>query len=209
MGERQKRGAQSSVDCGPSKRRRTATPPKHVQHLPLQDHDTWLQHGKHKTGPGPWAIETEGVSYRTALRIFWPESVPIFGRPSALERDSVLEERNLTSAHIKSQETEANKDFDTPYRLHGIGDAFVRWAKVGCQLCYASTGEQEPDHNLEHCRRLDASNKARKIFNWLQDLKLPRLVPGIGACSLCSMTNFPCGDVIAGIRSDEADWDKV
>jgi hypothetical protein len=51
--ERQKRGLHSSVDCGPSKRRRTASPPKHIEHPPLQDHHTLLQHGKHKTGNGP------------------------------------------------------------------------------------------------------------------------------------------------------------
>jgi hypothetical protein len=208
-GERKKRGVQSSVDCGPPKRRRTASPPKHVEYLPLQDHHISRQHGKHKTGTGPWASATEAAFYRTAPRNFWSGSVPIFGRPSPLERDSVLEERKLISAHVKSQEAEANKYFDTPYRLHGIGEAFVRWANVGCQLCYASTGEPEPDHDLEHCRRRDASDEAQKIYNWLQDLKLPRLVPGIGACSLCSMTDFPCGDVIAGIRSDEADCDDL
>ena len=201
--------SRSSVDCGPSKRRRTASPPKHVEHPPVRDHHTLLQRSKHKTGHGPWATETEAAFYRTAPRIFWSGSLPIFGRPSPLERDNVLEERKLISAHIKSQEAEANKDFDTPHRLHGIEGAFVRWRNVGCQLCYASTGEPEPDHDLEHCRRRDASDKARKIFNWLQDLNLPRLVPGIGACSLCSMTDFPCEDVIAGISSDEAACDEV
>jgi hypothetical protein len=121
----------------------------------------------------------------------------------------MLKEKNLVSAHIKSQEAEANKDLDTPHRLHGIEEAFVRWRNVGWQLCYASTGEPEPDQDLEHYRRRDASGKARKIFNWLQDLNLPRLVPGIGACSLCSMTDFPCEDVIAGISSDEAACDEV
>jgi hypothetical protein len=207
--ERQKRGVQSSVDFEPSKRRRTASPPKHVEHPPLQYHHTLPQHSKHKTRTGPWATAIEAAFYRTAPKIFWSGSVPIFGRPSPLERDSVLEERKLISAHIKSQEAEVNKDLDTPHRLHGIEEAIVRWRNVGCQLCYASTGEPEPDHDLEHCRRRDVSDKARKMFNWLQDLKLPRLVPGIGACSLCSMTDFPCGDIVAGIRSDEADCDEV
>lgn len=79
---------------------------------------------------------------------------------------------------------------------------------MGCQLCYASTGEHEPDHDLEQCSRHESSETARKIFNWLQELKLPRLVNGLGACSLCLITNCPCGDVIAGIRLYEAKYDE-
>jgi hypothetical protein len=46
-------------------------------------------------------------------------------------------------------------------------------------------------------------------FNvWLQELELPRLVNGLGACSLCFMTNCPCGDVVAGIRLYEAECDE-
>jgi hypothetical protein len=72
----------------------------------------------------------------------------------------VLEERRMISAHIKSQEAEANKDFDTPHRLHGIEGAFVRLRNVGYQLCYANTGEPELDHDLEHCRRRDAGGQS-------------------------------------------------
>lgn len=86
--------------------------------------------------------------------------MPIFGRPSPLERDSVLEERKLISAHMESQEAEANKVFDTPHCLHGIEAAVVQWRNVGCHLCYASTGKLKPDHDLEHCRRREASDKA-------------------------------------------------
>ena len=52
--------------------------------------------------------------------------MPIFGRPSPLERDSVLEEGKLISAYITSREAEANKEFDTPYYLSSIKAAVMR-----------------------------------------------------------------------------------
>jgi hypothetical protein len=209
IGNRPKRGVESTADCSLSKRRRAASPAERVEHSPLQEQHTLIQQNKQNSDNSPWATATEASFYRTAPKVLWPGSMPIFGRPSPLERSSVLEERKLISAHMQSHEAKVNKEFHTPCRLYGIEKAFVRWRNVGCQLCYASTGQPEPDHDLEHCKQRDVSDKARRIFNWLQDLKLPRLVPGIGACSLCSMTDFPCGDIIAGIRLDEADCDVV
>jgi hypothetical protein len=52
-GERHQRGVQSSVNCRPSKRRRTPSPRKHVEHAPLQYHHTLLQRSKHRTRTGP------------------------------------------------------------------------------------------------------------------------------------------------------------
>lgn len=114
----------------------------------------------------------------------------------------------MISTHISNVEAKLNSSFQSRHRLLAIDQAFVRWKNVGCQLCYASTGEHEPDHDLEQCSRHESSETARKIFNWLQELKLPRLVNGLGACSLCLMTNCPCGDVIAGIRLYEAKYDE-
>lgn len=149
----QKRKVPSSVDCRPSKRHRTASPPEHVGRLPMQENHRSLQSRVSTTENGPpWITVTEAAFYRTVRKIPWSGSVPILGRPSFLERDSVLAERELIVAHIKSEEAKANKDFDTPHRLYGFESAFVRWTNVGCQLCYASTGEPEPDHDLEDCR---------------------------------------------------------
>jgi hypothetical protein len=66
----------------------------------------------------------------------------------------------MISAHIRSEEAKANGDFESHHRLFTIDQAFVRWRNVGCQLCYASTGEPEPDHDLEHCSRQIGSKKA-------------------------------------------------
>jgi hypothetical protein len=203
----QKRGVSSSVNCRPLKRRRTVKPPESIECPPLQDRPTFPERKEHKVNNRPWATATEVAFYSTAPKFLWPGSVPIFGRPTPFERDSIIQERKMISAHICSEEAKVNSDFKSHHCLFIIDQAFVQWRNVGCQLCYASTGELEPDHNLEHCSQQIGSEKARKIFNWLQELKLPRLVHGIRACSLCFITNCPCGEVIAGIRLHEAECD--
>jgi hypothetical protein len=84
----------------------------------------------------------------------------------------------------------------------------MRWKNVDWRLCHASTGEHEPDHYLEQCSRHESSEKAIELFNWPQGLELPRLVNGLGACSLCLMTNCLCGDVVAGIKLYGADYEE-
>lgn len=69
--------------------------------------------------------------------------------PSPLERENVFEERKMISTHISSVETKLKNNFQSRQRLLSINHAFVRWRNVGRQLCYASIGEQEPDHDLE------------------------------------------------------------
>jgi hypothetical protein len=114
----------------------------------------------------------------------------------------------MIAMHVSTVEAKLNCNFQSRHRLLAINQVFVQWRNVGCQLCYASTGEHEPDHDLEQCSYHESSEKARKIFNWLQELRLLRLVNGFGACSLCFNTDRPCGDVIAGIRLDEAECDE-
>jgi hypothetical protein len=203
-----KRGVPSFVDCRPPKRHHAAHPPEVIFRPSLQDKHTLPERRAHKASDSPWATATEATIYKTAPKVLWPGSLPIFGLPSPLERENVIEERKMISTHIDSVEAKLNFNFQSRHRLLAIDQAFMRWRNVGCQLCYASTGEQEPDHDLEQCSRHESSEKAKKIFNWLQELELPRLVNGLGACSLCFMTNCPCGDVVAGIRLYEAECDE-
>lgn len=137
MERTQKLGVSSSVDCRPQKRRRAVDPPERIECPPLQDRHTSPKCREHEVGNHPWATATEVASYSTAPKFFWPGSVPIFGRPSPLERDSVVEERKMISTHINSEEAKVNSNFDSHHRLHTIDQAFVRWRNVGCQLCYA------------------------------------------------------------------------
>jgi hypothetical protein len=203
----QKRGPSSSVDHRTPKRHRTAHSPENRERPPLQDEHTLPKCKENKASDSPWATATEAAIYKTAPKVLWPGSLPILGRPTPLEREDVIKERKMISIHISHVEAQLNRSFQSRRRLLAIDQAFVRWRNVGCQLCYASTGEYEPDHDLEQCSRPESSEKARKIFTWLQDLEFLRLVDGLGACSLYSMTNCPCGDVIAGIRLYEADRD--
>jgi hypothetical protein len=161
-----------------------------------------------KARDGPWAKATEAAIYKTAPKVPWPGSFPLFGRPSPLERENVIKERKMIAMHVSTVEAKLNCNFQSRHRLLAINQVFVQWRNVGCQLCYASTGEHEPDHDLEQCSYHESSEKARKIFNWLQEIRLPRLVNGLRACSLCFNTDRPCGDVIAGIRLDEAECDE-
>jgi hypothetical protein len=204
----QKRGIPSNVDRRPPKRHRAAHSPEDIHRPPLQDLHTLPKRREHNTSNSSWATATEAAIYRTVPKKNWPGSLLIFGRPTPLERENVIKERKMISTHMSSVEANLNSNFQSRHRLLAIDQAFVRWRNVGCQLCYASTGEYEPDHDLEQCSRHESSEKARKIFNWLRELKLPRLVNGLGACSLCFMTNCPCGDVVAGIRLDEAECDE-
>jgi hypothetical protein len=204
----QKRGISPSVDRRTPKRHRTADSLENTDHPPLQDKHSLPEHEEKKADDGPWATATEAAIYKTAPKVLWPGSLPIFGRPSPLEREDVIKERNMISTHISSVEAKVNSSFQSRHRLLAIDQAFVRWRNVDCQLCYASTGQHEPDHDLEQCSRHESSEKARKILDWFQGLRLPRLVNGLGACSLCFMTNCPCGYVVAGIRLDEAEYDE-
>lgn len=135
--------------------------------------------------------------------------MPIFGRPSPLERDSVIDERKMISAHTSGGELNFESNLESRRRLHAVGEEFQRWRNVGCQLCYASSGKPEPDHELESCNRRDGSEKAQRIFAWLQDLMLPRFGDSAGACTICSETDVPCGDIIAGMRLYETEHEDV
>jgi hypothetical protein len=170
----QKRRTSSSVDHRTPKRHRTAHSPENKNRPPLQDEHTLPKCKENKASDGPWATDTEAAIYKTAPKVLWPGSLPILGRPTPLEREDVIKERKMISMHISHVEAQLNRSFQSRRRLLAIDQAFVRWRNVGCQLCYASTGEYEPDHDLEQCSRPESSEKARKIFTWLQRCSMLR-----------------------------------
>jgi hypothetical protein len=202
----QKREAPESIPEEPTKRRQIS-PPRTDAEMSTQLHEQGLPRSEQReTEKGPWVQAVEALHYKNALKDLWPGAVPIFGQPSRLESDRLIQERETIIAHLKSQEAESNHHFQSRRRLHNIDKAFVRWRNVGCQLCYANSGEKEPDHDMEHCVGHKGSKKAQEILTWLNKLKLPRHA---GSCSLCSMTEFPCADIIAGHNRSEAEHDDV
>lgn len=80
--------------------------------------------------------------------------MPIFGSSSHFERDSVIEEGKTIWSHIVPKEAELIRSFDSRHRLRSIDKEFIRWRNVGCQLCYAHSGDMKPDHLLKHCNGL-------------------------------------------------------
>ncbi|PVH90804.1 hypothetical protein DM02DRAFT_678390 [Periconia macrospinosa] len=158
---------------------------------------------------GPWATHEEIRVYRSAPKTAWPGCVPLFGRPSDLEQSKVVEERRQILAHIKGKEAKKNKVFESWYRLPGIEKQFTRWRNVGCQLCFATTGEPEPDHKIEECSSWDSCGKAREILKWLEKLDIPRFTHGLGSCSLCSETDCLCTDIQIAQQAADARFDHV
>ncbi|PVH91702.1 hypothetical protein DM02DRAFT_663702 [Periconia macrospinosa] len=206
----QKRELSSSIDQKTLKRRRTASIARdHVECPLLKDNHVTPMHKSRRVGTGPWATAIRSAFYNSAPKDLWPGSLPIFGRPSPFERDSVIEERKMISAHISGGELNFDCNLNSRHQLRAVGEEFQRWRNAGCQLCYANSGKPEPDHELECCNRWDSSEKARRIFHWLQGLTLPRFADGSGACTMCSETDSPCGDIIAGIRLHETEHEDV
>jgi len=101
-----------------------------------------------KMANGPWANRAEIQFYRSVPKIPWLGHAPIIGCPTTFERSDMVKERKRITAYIKSVEARMNSEFESHWRLLAIDKEFTRWGNVGCQLCYASTGEPEPDHKL-------------------------------------------------------------
>jgi hypothetical protein len=158
----QKRDLSSSIDQRTLKRRRTASIAQDHVGCPLvTDNHKTPTHKSHRVGTGPWTTAVEFAFYNSAPKDLWPGSLPIFGRPSPLERDSVIGERKMISAHISSGELSFGCILDSRHQLRAVGEELLRWRNVGCQLCYANSGNPDPDHELEDCKRWDDSGKAR------------------------------------------------
>jgi hypothetical protein len=75
---------------------------------PLQDKHTLLKRKKIKTSNSPWATATEVATYKTAAKVLWPGSLPIFSRPNSLARENVIKETKMISTHISSVEVKLN-----------------------------------------------------------------------------------------------------
>lgn len=80
------------------------------------------------------------------------------------------------------------------WRLERIHETYEEWRFVGCELCYATTGELEPDHGIHNCTRWPSSDNARRILCWLDSLRIPRFFERRGWCSYC-VHSWVCDEV--------------
>lgn len=148
----------------------------------------------------PWAREQEKDSLQYASKEPWPGNNVLFDFPPDQD-GTIADERRTVMESVKIYENRLNYNTNVSTRFGTIDKAFLRWKNVGCQLCYANTGEPEPDHKLEECVAWDTSKRAQHILKWLGVLKIPRSFNGVvGRCSLCYHTTAICGDVQIGVR---------
>jgi hypothetical protein len=157
---------------------------------------------------GPWATQSELQILRKAPVIPWPGCLTLFGRPSQLERTDSIKEQQRIIEHVQTKEKSANRCFQSFSRL-SFGQQFTRWRNVGCQICFANTGQPEPDHAMEECTLWESCGRAKDIHRWLEKLPIPKFTPGLGCCSLCTLTDSPCDAVRLGCRIAEAESPEV
>lgn len=77
----------------------------------------------------------------------------------------------------------------TARRLKDALHTLKWWDRVGCLLCFATTGTPQLDHDLSECRRRADRSNILKTRTWLAQLDIPR--QGVspqkptGFCSFC------------------------
>src|SRR5262249_5462153 len=107
-------------------------------------------------------------------------------------------------AEIKDGDSKAKACFALDRRLGKIHRTTENWRFVGCELCFAITGQREPDHKLEECKRWSACEAARRILGWLESLAIPRYFDYRGCCSICAHGWDVCDEMRWGYRISEA-----
>ena len=152
----------------------------------------------------PWATTQERDVIKCMVPLPWRGCLVLFGRVSVFEKATIVEERRAILEAVEARERDhQTQTFDSWHRLD-VAKQFTRWKNVGCQLCFASTGQPGPDHALEECTRGEDVQTARDICKWLEDLPIPRDSEGLGACSLCFHTMEPCETVRMACHASSA-----
>ncbi|KJZ69798.1 hypothetical protein HIM_10816 [Hirsutella minnesotensis 3608] len=85
-------------------------------------------------------------------------------------------------------------------RLERIHEITESWRFVGCELCYVTSGQREPDHDLCQCTQWPESLLARTTLQWLESLDIPRYLDHRGDCSMCGHGCVPCDEMRSGNR---------
>jgi hypothetical protein len=146
-----------------------------------------------------WAMSKEIEHYHDFPKIPWAGYIPLFGHPNENDKAAVIEKQQEILSYLKAMESKESLN----WRLKSIDKYFQQWKNVGCQLCYASTGRPEPDHSLRECKATRAQSTAVELAIWLEQLSLPRFSGGVGLCSLCIGTDYPCKEICLGIQISE------
>lgn len=130
---------------------------------------------------------------------------PLFGCLGEAESvRAIQEQRSLVQFLHRYQTTEANR-FRRQDQLARVVETVEWWGLVGCQLCFAATGQREPDHDIHSCKRGVDSERARLLLRWLEGLDIPlsHHPRRRGDCSICAPF-YPCREVAYGVHKAEA-----
>lgn len=132
------------------------------------------------------------------------DTKPLFGCPSELSSVKAAEERRSIVKFLDGYRAGKESGFSLECRLTDILETAEWWGLIGCNLCFASTGQLEPDHDMNSCTRESDREKATSVLRWLEDLAIPRSCStGRGFCSLCAAFH-PCSEVVLGDRAEMA-----
>ena len=107
----------------------------------------------------------------------------------------MVEKQHAILVYIKSKESRINRIFKSRRRLIEINKQFTRQRNISYQLYFTTTGQPEPDYTVYNYTYQDSCERARAILNQLEKLTLPRFSNDLGVYSLCSQTDYPCGDI--------------
>lgn len=128
-----------------------------------------------------------------------------FGSPIESSSISAIKERRAIIEFLDGYRAGRQHTSAIRSRLTNILKTTELWKTVGCQLCFASTGRLEPDHDMNSCRREADCKRVRSIFRWLESLDIPRSSSrGRGFCSTCAPFH-PCGEVRMGYWAKTAE----
>lgn len=138
----------------------------------------------------------------------------IFAQLDEVSPTQELEQHAIMSS-VNLYREERAEDYMLQQRVNTLLKTVEWWELLGCPLCFAETGEMEPDHGLKLCQGRHA-RPARQILLWLTNLAIPRLTHfKPGACVICAgicrgmwVGARPCqeirlGDAISEARDEE------
>lgn len=156
--------------------------------------------------PAPVEIEEAPIGQQAITRRQEPLlTQPLFGCLSEAESvGAIQEQRSLVQFLHRYQTTEANR-FGRQDQLARVVETVKWWGLVGCQLCFAVTGQRKPDHDIHSCKRGVDSERARLLLRWLEGLDIPlsHHPRRRGDCSICAPF-YPCREVAYGVHKAEA-----
>ncbi|KAH7112035.1 hypothetical protein EDB81DRAFT_671170 [Dactylonectria macrodidyma] len=140
---------------------------------------------------------------------------PLFGCPNELRSVEEIGERRSILQFLNGYYPTQEIDFRRQDQLSSIVQTVEWWGLVGCQLCFANTGEPEPDHDINTCGKEVDGEKARAILHWLERLTIPlSYTQQRGDCSVC-VAFHPCKEMVFGDRAitarsacERAYWDE-